>query len=358
MGQLILPSGGAISIDEFHGTTELNSLVRELKIEELTDSYRVAVIGCLARIGRPATVAIIELKKIKEGKNRILVEAATHAIGKIESDVSVPVVTPPAPTVPPPVPSSATSSTGANVHRGRSVVGKEKIKVELIPVKKSDHLFDHCPTLAECNFCHKIFDSSKNAAKFNEFLCNKEKYCRHCMRNRYYQPEISKNIVILTYRALIGYTFYSFISNKNQIYINDVREMIQDHVNVAFLNPLFNYDAETYNWFIDMNPVISKKIDIGFVGRTIATQLSALGVGEIFYRGKPHMIYQKIMERLVSGDSFIMPFPTDGGSTTDEKGIPREYLKEFISSHLADSTSTNKRKWEKKEASHHGGYCC
>ncbi len=340
MGQIILPTGGSISVEEFHGTAELSSLVRELKITELTDSYRVAVIGCLGRLGGPAGIAVPDLKKIKEGNNRILKEAATQAIDKIEGDKTNPTIIPSTPAVI--IDQTTRPYQSPSVNKG--YYQKEKTRVELLPVKTKT-LFENCPILTECKFCQKIFESSKKFAAINYALSGDAKHCRFCMKNKYYKPEVKKDLAVLTYRSLIGYVYYGFVT-KNQVYVSELREMISDHVMVGYSNPLFNYDPESYKWFVDMEPILSGRIGAGEIASTIACQLSALGVGEIFYRGKPHIIYQKIISDLMSGSSMVTPYPADGGCVIEDRGIPRELLNEFIPSRLVDSNGTGRRKWD------------
>ncbi len=351
MGQIILPQGGSITIDGSYGTVELNSLVRELKDSDLTDSYRIAVIGCLGRIGKPANSAVVDLKKIKDTGNRILKEAATQAIDKIESDNTSQVVVPTTSTSVSP-PSIIPDHTNFGRHNGNNQTSshrgysKEKYKIDFLPIKKSSEIFENCPVINECMFCGKIFEFQKSYASINRALTGKDNYCYSCMRNKYYLPENVKNLVSITYRSLIGYIYYSFVA-RTQIYIGDIKEMISDHVVAGMSNPLFSYDPEIYTWFVDMSPVIEKKVDISQISSTIACQLSALGIAEIFYRGNPHIIYKKIIDSLLNGEKSIMPMPTDGGCCIEDRGIPKDYLIEFIPSHLADSTVTNRRKWEK-----------
>ena len=351
MGQLILPSGGAINVDEFHGTAELSNLVRELNINDLTDQYRIAVIGCLARIGRQAQSAVSDLRRLAETGTRIIKEAASQALGKIEADKSPVVVSPPAPVV------NRHQTHHATHHTTHRSVGKEKTRVELIPIKKTGKLLDSCPALNECNFCQKIYEPSVTMDSLNNILAPGGRFCRFCMRNKFYSPEVTKNVAILSYRCLIGYIHYAFAQNNNIIYGAELKEMIQDHVSASSSNPLFSYDPDTYNWYINMEPVASNKIKYKEIGLTIASQLCALGIAEVFYRGSPHLIYQRIMYGLSTGEKLIIPMPKDGGCGVEDKGIPKDYLTEFIYSHMVD-TGKNARKWDKakKDWSNYGGF--
>lgn len=348
MGQLKLPNGSLVTNDEFHGTIEFSKLVRELTIHELTDEYRIAVIACLSRIGRAALSAISELKKLAEGNSSLIREAAKQAITKIEIDPVTPTNIPVgiSPPVPPPPPYS--------YQRGYNQV-KEKWKVDLRPIK-INNILDGCITLSECQFCRRIYENH-HTNKINKALIGSNRFCRSCMRNKFYCPEITKNLVTLSYRSLIGYIYYSTVQNINNLYITEFKDMIQEHVTTTYSNPLFTYDSDVFNWYVDLEPVVTKKIDLKDIGPTIAAQLGSLGIAEIFHQGQPHLIYQSIMRGFEKGEKFIMPKPEDGGAPQNENGIPQEYLSEFVYSHMNEFTSKSGRKWSNgKKKSEWGSY--
>ncbi len=331
MGQVILPTGKAISIDDINGKVYLKRLVEELENTDLTDSYRIAVIGAVSRLGKFGDSGIPSLNKIKESNNKLLKEAAEQAIKKIQRDtnplavVQEEVVAKVAPPPPPPV---------YHGHYGARWRDKNRVKMTLLP----GNIFDGCVTISTCHFCNKLFDLGKK----NKEIFPNERFCRFCVRSKHYVPEITQNILGINYKALIGYIYYTHIA-KNQVFFYDLNEMVKEHVNTGLANPLFNYDSDNFQWHIDMRMVNSGEISIKSISSTIISQLCSLGIGEIFCKGNPSGIYRKIIEEIYSGNKKIVPLPTDGGVAIGE-GVPMGLLKEFCPSLLVDPPSPYSRR--------------
>jgi hypothetical protein len=82
------------------------------------------------------------------------------------------------------------------------------------------------------------------------------------------------NILILSYRGIIGYYYFELYknnkNNRNKIWLNQIKDMIDQHIVFGLKNPTFFYDPDTYLWFLDFNKIgkSQKKIEIEHVLET------------------------------------------------------------------------------------------
>src|ERR1035437_10087950 len=146
---------------------------------------------------------------------------------------------------------------------------KKGIKITAIPPSKD---------LAEkihynCHFCGKNVGLYPQNRRWCERLSGKEFFCPFCLRNNYHTKN-NKHILVMSFRAIFGFYYYDkyyYSSSYSEMYINDIEEYIKSHAQTGMLNPIFNYDPETYLWFIDFSKVGrgKKRIKVKEVLKTI-----------------------------------------------------------------------------------------
>jgi hypothetical protein len=155
-------------------------------------------------------------------------------------------------------------------------IEKERIDVEL----KSGNLETDAQVFKRCNFCEK--ETLVTSETFVEKLCQPGNfYCRFCLRHEYNNRD-SRNILMLTMRSVFGYYFWQFYycPTRPTIWISEIKDYINLHAEIGLKNPLFNYDPETYLWFINFRRIgdSKKKLPLKEVNRTIVEMLASFNL--------------------------------------------------------------------------------
>ena len=151
---------------------------------------------------------------------------------------------------------------------------QNKITLELLPKE----LNANCSI---CNFCHKQTNISPN----NERLSGKDKFfCTFCIRHNYHTKN-NLNVLILSFRAILGYMYEELYSGKNgrTIWLSQLKDYADIHQEIGLENPIFSYDPETMYWFIDFSKIgdSKKKIPMEEVLKTVINILSCFNLSEI-----------------------------------------------------------------------------
>lgn len=343
MGKVVTPSETQIEIEEVQGTITLSQLFQDVKCETYTIMYRLSVITALGKIGKQAWGALVSLKDISKGSNKQLAEAAIHAIKKIDpanpmlKDVSVR------------EDKHAANCVCPACIKGTHESGKDRKirtevqKVTITPVPGD--LTDGVRLSGQCNFCGKVTMFHRSLRKCCERLCGPHKlYCSFCIRNDFYQ-RYSKNIMMITFRGIIGYYYYCFTHGKNwSMTGHDLQDLINLHVKLGNQNPLFRYDHESFCWFIDFAKVGTgkRKMPVESVLETIVQMLAAFNFYEHAKDVSPAKLYNKYKEavldfhhhrrrpanlRLLAPTLYGCGIPFD--HVNSNRAIPSDLLKNF-----------------------------
>lgn len=129
-------------------------------------------------------------------------------------------------------------------------INLEKHKVHFVNMK--EQLGTNVKCLVSCSFCQKYFTLT-DEYKYLKFTNNI--YCKNCFRNKYYHKYFSKNILLLSYKAVFGYYYHCFVKapKYSNMQLSSLREIIDKHVKAGMTNQLFNYDPDNFLWIIDLN---------------------------------------------------------------------------------------------------------
>lgn len=105
-----------------------------------------------------------------------------------------------------------------------------------------------------CTFCGKLVEVSDINFKSYENLSPKNFHCSHCLRHDYHIN--SKNVLVVSYRGIIGFYYYKFYASSNRkLFISQIQDLIEAHVEVGLSNPVFTYDPDTFLWFVDFSKI-------------------------------------------------------------------------------------------------------
>ena len=107
-----------------------------------------------------------------------------------------------------------------------------------------------------CSFCQKMVRLGSDNAQSCMRLSRKRFYCSFCLRNDF-QFRSSRNVLIFSYRSIIGYYYIKHYIKKMgaTIWLNQIEDMIEIHRKIGLRNPVFSYDPSTYLWFADFNKI-------------------------------------------------------------------------------------------------------
>lgn len=362
MGHVILPTGVTVWVEELSGSVNLSQLINDMRCEDYTPSYRISIIAALGKLGKNADSALSYLKELGTSKqcsktSELLSEAASHAIKKIEDGKTSNA------TVPHDNHYSRANRhnnwVGGYSHGGGITYGKkpEVQKVTFTEIEANGVLHDGLKHYCRCNFCDKMTLVNKHHRRFSDKLAGTDKfYCNFCIRNDYYH-RFNSNIMVLTYRGIIGYYYYAYyvFPKSPTMYMVDINDYVELHVKAGIQNPIFRYDPETYCWFIDFSKIGKRKMPIECVLHTIIEQLACLNIYENVRNGSPVKLYQKYQQAIMefyqhrartNGDKVFAPtlwgcdIPEHCSAGT--RAIPVEILQNFLPDNMVDNNYCNR----------------
>lgn len=106
-----------------------------------------------------------------------------------------------------------------------------------------------------CVFCDKVVRVNGQNFQSCLNLSGKKFYCPVCLRNNHHHRS-SRNVLIFSYRGIIGYYYLKFYAaNPQKMYLNQIESYIDLHARYGLQNPVFAYDPHTFLWFVDFNKV-------------------------------------------------------------------------------------------------------
>jgi hypothetical protein len=343
MGQIILPTGANVTVDEFHGLANLHQLLQDMKNDNYTNNYRISVITAISKLGTHAWSAISYLRELVNQKadNVLLAETAANAIKKIESTSSSNS----------PILGSRREELTTSVETNKKdvicqVSKRERNNVIIEELKVSDNLDDGTKVYSKCHFCEKVTLANKDQRMYCEKLVGSNKfYCTFCLRNDLY-GKAADHIYLLTFRGLIGYYYYCFyaIPRQSTMQLSELNDMISLHYLLAIQNPLWRYDQETFCWFIDFSKIgkSKRKLSVESVLQTVVLALSAFSMYDNIRSCTPHKFYDKykqgIMDfyndRIRPKEKILTPTLISCGipkiTYDSQRAIPVDIVKNFL----------------------------
>jgi len=171
----------------------------------------------------------------------------------------------------------------------------------------------------KCAFCQKTVKPVSDFHVIYTILTGDHFHCPFCIRHGF-NTKNNKHILILSFRSIIGYYYYAhyFSSYETKMWISEIQEMIQSHVQTGLLNPLFFYDPDSMLWFVDFSKVGrgKKKISVHDILKTISNIMVCFNLYKYEPTCKPQMLYKKYEEAIVEwyerrtrpdGKRFLIP---------------------------------------------------
>ena len=151
--------------------------------------------------------------------------------------------------------------------------------VEVEEATSQGDLQDSATTVyRKCDFCGKeAVVHERTGLLLDTLTAERGFFCPFCVRNAFHTKN-RKHVLIMTFRGLIGYMYHiCYFGREPRLYLSQLHDLIQQHVAVGELNPLFTYDPSTFCWFVDFSHVgeTKKKIPVQEVIRTTNEIISA-----------------------------------------------------------------------------------
>jgi hypothetical protein len=211
--------------------------------------------------------------------------------------------------------------------------------------------------ICRCNFCGKETRITTKVSQFAQLLSGPDRfYCTHCLRNRY-NTKNGRNVLILTFRGIIGYYHHMFFAHQARqplMYISEIQDHIGLHAQVGLSNPAFNYDPESYLWFVDFGRVGRgrSKVPVEAVLRTIQEQILAFNLYEVVKDIRPQKLFRRYEEAVLQ--FYHQRFRPDGNrilaptlQKTGASDIPPEKLASAytsVTTYSSNTTSDTKKR--------------
>lgn len=358
MGHVLLPTGTTVFLEGLNGSVNLSQLIVDMRCDDYTPSYRLSTIAALGKLGKHADTALPVLRELSNNKrdrmdDKLLREAADQAIKKIEASPSL--------SRHPSVHGGLHGGAGGVRHDNSSLNYAKKPEVNKITFVELDatELHEGVKHYCQCSFCNKMVVINEYIRENLDNLTNGKFYCNFCLRNDYYQKAAS-NVMILTYRGILGYYYYSYHSAPKTpfMYMGEFNDLLELHVNAGMQNPLFRYDPDTFCWFVDFNKVGKKKMPLESVLCTIIEQLACMKIydncrecsGVKLYEKYKHAVMEFDEHRVRTNNDQVFA-PTFWGcdipviTPTGKRPIPVSMLQNFLPANLQDANVNRTKKF-------------
>ena len=220
-----------------------------------------------------------------------------------------------------------------------------EIKIEPIKEKRDGGLSSEY--YYECSFCQKtVYPQMDDLKVMYENLSGDRFHCPFCLRHGFHTRN-NKHILILSFRAIIGYYYYQHYVHafEPKLYISEIKEIVEAHVQAGLTNPTFYYDPETYLWFVDFGRVGHgrKKIYFEDVLKTITNILACFNLSQYLHYPKVHVLFDKYSEAVQKwyenrtrpeGKRMLIPTLIGCGAVANPTGFTIEDTKNFTSRDL------------------------
>lgn len=167
-------------------------------------------------------------------------------------------------------------------------------KITLKPIPNSPGGMLSERILTKCTFCYKTCHIDSNLFANLHWLAGKEKFfCGFCIRNNF-DTKANKDVLVLTFKNVFNYFYQQNHLNKKKMWMCEIKDIIEDHRNVGLRNPVFYYDEESMNWFVNFSRVgsVKRKMSLEGVKKTIYEIVDSLKIG-VYTKG----VEEKVIRR-------------------------------------------------------------
>lgn len=153
----------------------------------------------------------------------------------------------------------------------------------------------------DCAFCERTSSLYRYTRRMYEKLSGDNFYCNFCLRHRF-NTKNNKNILILSFRSIVGYYYYEkyIPQNNRELWMSQINDYVESHIETGLLNPLFVYDPESMYWFVDFSRVGKgrKKLRIAEIHKTISNILLCFNLKKHVPDLKIGKFYEKYSEAI------------------------------------------------------------
>lgn len=195
--------------------------------------------------------------------------------------------------------------------------------------------------LFHCGFCGKGALVSATSRRMCERLSRpQDTYCRFCLRHGLHRKN-NRHTLIMSFRSVIGYFYLNHYKAKSKLmYVSQVRDFVEAHEGAGMTNPVFNYDRESFLWFVDFERVGStgRRVPVDDVLKTVANIMACFNLFETVPGLRMHKFFQKYKEAVdlfyrqrlrPEGKKILCP-TFQGCGVVESKDLPFDRTREFL----------------------------
>jgi len=172
-----------------------------------------------------------------------------------------------------------------------------QVKLSQLSMAPSGELAENVRRI--CDFCGKDFIGQKVT---DRLAGHDGYYCSFCLRHRLHTKNAS-NVLGLSFRGVIGYYFSEYYQQvpKPRMWLAEIRDFIDCHIEVGMTNPLWSYDPETLLWVLDFSRVgVSKrKIRVEEMLKTVINVLACFNLPQEVPGVRLYRFYSKFKDAIM-----------------------------------------------------------
>lgn len=194
-----------------------------------------------------------------------------------------------------------------------------------------------------CSFCNKVVRVNPYNFKSCLKIGGNKFFCPFCLRNKHHHRS-SRNILIMSYRAIVGYYYLRFYqSNPHKMWLSQIESMLHIHEQMGLQSPVMTYDPSTFLWYVDFNQIgsgsrhapfneVSQTLDMVLDVFNLTHNLSSKADAEV--RAKFSSAVESFHEKRKRPVSRRMLIPTLSGVITREDASFFDQTREFTKNNL------------------------
>jgi len=173
-----------------------------------------------------------------------------------------------------------------------------RITLKLITNSVENTLSDYI--LTKCTFCQKHCRlSSQLYTNLYQLSRGGRFFCSFCVRSGL-NTRRSNDTLALTFKNVFNQFYYQNHVNLKKMWISQIRDLVEVHKEIGLENPIFSYDDESMNWFIDFSRVGSSKGKLPFreVEKTVVSIVDSLEIGTLIPNISVELFKQKYLNAI------------------------------------------------------------
>lgn len=157
-----------------------------------------------------------------------------------------------------------------------------QVKLKPIPASPNGELSDK--VYRKCCFCEKNCETSSSHPLIDKLSGPGNYFCAFCLRHNLHTAA-NRDVLILSFRSIIGYFYFQNYVNTTsgrKLWLAEIEDYIESHVEAGLVNPLFLYDPETMLWFVNFAKIgtSKKKAPLDEVHKTILSILTCFNLND------------------------------------------------------------------------------